>query len=57
MIHVFKENDFGMLAAEQLKAIVMQETPPSEADALREFVAAYVFQTGRAAIRFGERRY
>jgi len=38
-------------AAEQLKAIVMQETPPSEADALREFVTAYVFQMGLVELR------
>jgi hypothetical protein len=38
-------------AAEQLKAIVMLETPPSEADALREFVAAYVFQMGLIELR------
>jgi len=38
-------------AAEQLKAIVMQETPPSEVDALREFVTAYVFQMGLVELR------
>jgi len=38
-------------AAEQLKAIVMQETAPSEADALREFVTAYVFQMGLVELR------
>jgi len=38
-------------AAEQLKAIVMQENPPSEADALRGFIAAFVFQLGLVELR------
>jgi len=31
-------------AAEQLKAIIVSGTPPSEADALRGFISAFVFQ-------------
>lgn len=38
-------------AAEQLKAIIMQEQPPSEADALRGFIAAFVFQLGLVELR------
>jgi hypothetical protein len=40
-------------AAAQLKAILMLETPPSEADALREFVVAYVFEMGVIELRAG----
>lgn len=38
-------------AAEQLKVIVIQETPLSEADALRAFIAAYVFQMALVELR------
>lgn len=31
-------------AAEQVKAIILAETPPSEADSIRGFIASYVFQ-------------
>ena len=38
-------------AAEQLKAIVIQEAPLSEADALRAFIAAFVFQMALVELR------
>jgi hypothetical protein len=38
-------------AVEQLKAIIIQETPPSESDALRGFIAAFVFQMGLVELR------
>jgi hypothetical protein len=38
------ETALRIAAAEQLKAIIMRESPPSEADALRGFIAAFVFQ-------------
>ena len=38
-------------AAEQLKVIVIQETPLSEADALRAFISAFVFQMALVELR------
>lgn len=38
-------------AAEQLKAIITMPAPPSEADALRGFIAAFVFQIGLVELR------
>jgi hypothetical protein len=38
-------------AAEQLKAIITMETPPTEADALRGFIAAFVFQIALVELR------
>lgn len=38
-------------AGEQLKAIITMPTPPTEADALRGFIAAFVFQMGLVELR------
>lgn len=38
-------------AVEQLKAIITQEEPPTEREALRGFIAAYVFQLGLVELR------
>lgn len=38
-------------AGEQLKAIVTLPTPPAEADALRGFISAFVFQMGLVELR------
>ena len=38
-------------AAEQLKAIITMPAPPTEADALRGFIAAFVFQMGLVELR------
>lgn len=38
-------------AGEQLKAIITMATPPTEADALRGFIAAFVFQMGLVELR------
>ncbi len=38
-------------AGEQLKAIITMATPPSEVDALRGFIAAFVFQMGLVELR------
>jgi hypothetical protein len=38
-------------AAEQLKAIITMEAPPTEADALRGFIAAFVFQLSLVELR------
>ncbi len=38
-------------AAEQLKAIITMDTPPTEAEALRGFVAAFVFQMALVELR------
>jgi|HubBroStandDraft_4_1064222.scaffolds.fasta_scaffold08687_2 hypothetical protein len=40
-----------LAAAEQLKAIITLPSPPTEADALRGFIAAFVFQMGLVELR------
>lgn len=45
------ETALKIAAAEQLKAIVTMATPPSETDALRGFIAAFVFQMGLVELR------
>jgi hypothetical protein len=45
------ETALKIAAAEQLKAIITMDTPPSEADALRGFIAAFVFQMGLVELR------
>ena len=51
------EHALRLAAAEQLKVIILAEEPPSPAEAIRGFIASFVFQLGlvelRSALRLG----